>query len=139
MPSGTCYCSARLLAALYPELRYAQGDWTVTFADGEVRVIKHAWCVAADGAIVDPTAPAARPAGTVYTYAEKPGHVVNWPDNWAELEELVKRRTACLSPAAKRAEIEEAGQMLMRAHERELGRPYRAPWDRRYTRAERAS
>lgn len=133
MPPGTCHLSSRLVAALYPGLRYAEGQLVVTFPDGDIRMFRHSWCVGHAGTVIDPTVPALDGAELAYTeVAGGDGYRVHWPTIWADLVPEVRRRTAGLTSRAKRAEIEEVGRIFAREHERQLGRPYRPPWDRRY-------
>ena len=59
---GRCRAAAREMAAAFPELRIIAGfaHWRVVDAYdvGVIRTIRdqHFWCVAPDGAVVDPTA-----------------------------------------------------------------------------------
>jgi hypothetical protein len=88
MPPSTCYGSSIILAACYPELRYAEGIRTWTSPRHAARVIPHAWNVnVVTGEIWDSTlAPEARalaevPGYGVLEYAE--GERTMGPDAFA--------------------------------------------------------
>ncbi|WNI17566.1 hypothetical protein [Actinacidiphila sp. ITFR-21] len=49
-----CYANAFALATVRPELVYAEG-YAVCDYDGDLIHYQHAWCVAEDGTVVDPT------------------------------------------------------------------------------------
>jgi len=76
LPAGTCELAAKLLAAYYPELRVVSGilEWT----EGGARfVMDHAWCVRADGVIVDSTwEPPPGAGGVTYRQQET---LLGWP------------------------------------------------------------
>jgi hypothetical protein len=56
LPACNCWENARTLARLHPELRYAAGWLVIPWPDGsEMFRLAHAWCVTADGEIIDPT------------------------------------------------------------------------------------
>ena len=57
LPACRCWENARQMARLHPELRYTEGWLVIPWPDGsEMFRLEHAWCVAADGEIIDPTA-----------------------------------------------------------------------------------
>lgn len=137
MPPGTCHYSARLCAVVYDELQYRGGVVTVAYADGEVRDFNHSWCVDDGGDVVDLTMPREPEPGAAVTYREgfKGDYTVPWPDEFVALEAKMRPQAAAAGEDAKRWEIERYGRLWQRRHEKELGRPYRPPWDRRYGRA----
>jgi hypothetical protein len=119
MPPGECYGSSKVLAACYPELRYAEGTRTFTvrvLPDGheESSTIEHAWNVAADGGVWDSTLnPEVRAAALRHqvqiTYAEgEDTQGVKWePITKALLEQITG-----LTGKRKREAIESFGRWL---------------------------
>lgn len=117
MPPGTCYGSSIILAACYPELRYAEGTRTWTRHDGRAVRLEHAWNVnTTTGEIWDSTLrPEARMvAGTrygelVYTEGERTmpaGAFAGW---CAVALEAIGGR----APEQQRQAIEAIGRVLL--------------------------
>lgn len=116
MPPSTCYGSSTILAACYPELRYAEGIRTWTVRDGRSVELEHAWNVnTATGEIWDATlSPTARMlAGSDYgelTYTE--GQSTLEPGAFAGWCSVAVEATAGQGWEAKRAALEWVGQAL---------------------------
>lgn len=57
LPERQCYANAFLMASVREELTYVEGYAVCDFGDGDWLPLQHAWCVTADGTVVDPTWP----------------------------------------------------------------------------------
>lgn len=57
LPERQCYANAFAMASVREELTYVEGYAVCDFGDGDLLPLQHAWCVTADGTVVDPTWP----------------------------------------------------------------------------------
>lgn len=55
LPPRQCYANAFALASVRPDVVYAEGYAVCDLGDGDLLHLQHAWCVAMDGTVVDPT------------------------------------------------------------------------------------
>lgn len=142
MPEGACFGSSRFLAACYPELRYAEGWWSVNiYADGrEIPggpvLIEHAWnVVTATGLIVDSTLTpalgrAVRRGDAKVRYREEPlSRPADSPELWTQVTDAEVERaasmTAGMNRPAKRRVLEQLGYELVGLIEKHERRPYK--------------
>ncbi|MFE4527050.1 hypothetical protein ACFRMO_07610 [Streptomyces anulatus] len=55
LPPRQCYANAFAMASVRSDLVYAEGYAVCDLGDGDLLHFQHAWCVALDGTVVDPT------------------------------------------------------------------------------------
>lgn len=113
MPPHTCFGSADLIAACYPELRYAAGTLHISHPDGTSTTMRHAWCVHDNGQIIEINM---RPLpGDSFRYDENPDEAecrTSWGWGAGTVRgdsQTIARAAAHLSPDAKRHLIEACG------------------------------
>jgi hypothetical protein len=143
MATGTCYYSAWMLAAAYPELRFAAGRRAISYlAQGVTRSVGHAWNVTGRGEVVDATMSAelreaVRSGRVTVQYADEgirhPSEVVTDNGLAETFDELAARvgTLADLRADVLRRELEHLSRAVLRAAHESPG----ARWD--YARPDR--
>jgi hypothetical protein len=110
MPRGTCFDSARLFAAAFPELTYCEGYVTVVRDGKPAAMLSHAWLVDAEGRVIDPTLKPDQ--GETYLYRGKPR---------AGRDPGLAEQFANLSPAERRERLVWLGGLAAAAMAAKIG------------------